>query len=95
MSLNTREKIEKYEAKIIECDQKIKTSVQQKKEFRKIISELEQQEKYDIIKSSNVTVTELSDDLSLGKLLREAGITKDEVLKMLPDKEHKEDEKND
>ena len=93
--MNTREKIEKYEAKIIECDQKIKTSVQQKKEFRKIISELEQQEKYDIIKSSNVTVTELSDDLSLGKLLREAGITKDEVLKMLPDKEHKEDEKND
>lgn len=95
MSLNTREKIEKYEAKIIECDQKIKTSVQQKKELRKIISELEQQEKYNIIKSSNVTVTELSDDLSLGKLLREAGITRDEVLRMLPDKEHKEDKEND
>ena len=83
MSGKNEKKIAKLNERIVEIDNTIKNLTAERKGILKQIDDLNQLEKFDYIKSQKLSLEQLTTDLEIGKLLRENGISKDEVTELL------------
>lgn len=71
------------EARIAECDEKMKKLAQQKRELEKQLKELNEQEIVKAVKDNGIDVATLNDDLALVKLLRENNLSKEDLLDLI------------
>jgi len=78
----TRKKIEKLKDKIIELDEKMKEIALMKKDYQKQIAELEDEELFMFVKSLNMSVDTLSNDLAMGRLVRDYGLSKSDITEL-------------
>ena len=83
MSGKNEKKLTRLNERIIEIDNMIKNLTAERKGILKQIDDLNQLEKFDYIKSQKLSLEQLTTDLEIGKLLRENGISKDEVTELL------------
>lgn len=80
MSGKNEKKLVKLNERVTEIDRSIKNLTNEKKEILKQIDELKQLEKFDYVKSQNVSLEQLTADLELGKLLRANNISRNDII---------------
>ena len=70
-------------ARIDSIDEKMKNLAIQKKECERQIREIEENDILSIVRENNVDIDTLGDDLALIKILKEANITKNDILELV------------
>ena len=76
-------KIDVLKARISEIDDKMKKLAQQKRDYKKQLRELNEQEIIKAVKDNGIDVATLNDDLALVKLLRENNFSKEDLLDLI------------
>lgn len=87
---NSKQKISMLRARIKNIDEKMKNLVVQKKECERQIREIEENDILSIIRENNVDIDTLGDDLAFIKVLKEANITKNDILELVTEQEQPE-----
>ena len=80
---NSKQKISMLRARIDSIDEKMKNLAIQKKECERQIREIEENDILSIVRENNVDIDTLGDDLALIKILKEANITKNDILELV------------
>lgn len=92
MNTAIRQRIDKANQKIIEIDEKIKILQQDKRDTLKLIKQLEDEEFCSFCKGLDISIDVLNSDVELGKLIREAGLSNDDIKSLILG--NKEEDKN-
>lgn len=85
-------KKEKVIQKINDTDKKIKDLQQEKRDLAKQLKQLGEEEFYDFVKGLDVSMEELNSDVEMGKLIRNSGLTKEDIESLISNKEETENE---
>lgn len=78
--------------KLNDTDEKIKILQQEKRDLTKQLKQLDEEEFYDFVKGLDVSMEELNSDVELGKLIRNSGLTKEDIQSLISNKEEHENE---
>ena len=78
--------------KLNDTDEKIKILQQEKRDLTKQLKQLDEEEFYDFVKGLDVSMEELNSDVELGKLIRNSGLTKEDIKSLISNKEEHENE---
>ena len=91
MNVTGNVRIKKSQEKIVEIDEKIESLKQQKRDLLKQISRLQQEDLYNVVKNSDLSIDELTADLEIGQIIREQGLTHEDIKELIlsSDKEKK------
>lgn len=92
MNTAIRLKIDKAKQKLPEIDEKIKSLQQEKRDLIKQIKQLEDEEFYTFCKGLDVSMEELNSDVEIGKVIRNSGLTKEDIESLISIREETENE---
>lgn len=91
MNTTGNKKIINLQNKMAEADKKIQYYQDQKKDIKKQISKLRENELYNYVKSLDVTIDELNSDLEIGKMIRQSGLTRSEIDELIGSEKNTEE----
>lgn len=87
-----KNKISRLKKQISDTDEKISKLQEIRKDYERQVKELQDDVIMSIVRDSNLSVDEIADAISFGRLMKESGTSKDDVTDLLgiPDKSDKQ-----
>lgn len=94
MNTNGNNRILKLQEKNKDIDEKIEKLKLQKRENLKQIAFLQQEGLYNVVKNSDLSIDELTADLEIGQIIRNQGLTHEEIKELILSSEKEQKNEN-